>query len=56
MSVLLTTLDQDVQALPHEEGSIENNQTVAQRQDIVARADLEKSTDSLLQSTAQAQS
>ena len=38
----LTALEEDVQALLHEQAGVEDNQAVAQGEDVVTGADLEK--------------
>lgn len=43
-----TILDEDVQALLDEQGGVEDDQTEAERQDVVAGPDLEKGADGLL--------
>jgi len=45
---VLTILDQYIKTLLHQEIGIEDNQPKAQGQDIVAGADLEKGSDTLL--------
>lgn len=47
----LTLLREDIQALLDQQRSIEDNQPVAERQDIVARAHLEEGANGTLQHT-----
>lgn len=43
-----TLLGEDVKALLHQQRGVEDNQAIAQREDVVARADFEEGTDGAL--------